>query len=74
MTRPVIALLAAGPAGYHQYILTCWTPKVTKLSMQLENYRVADLVKYLKRMVSAGYATNQQRESIQPLIARPRGA
>lgn len=44
-----------GPRGYHKYMVTAWTPRIVRCSMQMGNYRLADLVNYWRRMASAEY-------------------
>ena len=62
-----------GPRGYHKYMVTAWTPKVVRMAMDLGDYRLADLVRFWKRMASAAYTTDKEREMIRPLMEQAEG-
>lgn len=59
-----------GPRGYHLHMVTSWTPKVVQLSLEMDQYRLAEIVKYWKRMASAAYTTDAHREAIRPLLEK----
>ena len=57
-----------GPRGYHKYMVTAWTPKIVRVAMELGNYRLADLLRYWKRMAGAAYTTDKERETVKLLM------
>ena len=58
-----------GPRGYHKYMVTAWTPKIVRVAMELGDYRLGDLLRYWRRMASAAYTTEKEREMVRPLMA-----